>query len=496
MRLEAGSAFPPSRGPDCTGPAKARRVQGSSALADREAVEWAADILPGARPLRWADRRGWASALVRAGCAAFVLGVTLAFAQDANASQTRLHAVSVDASAGEAGGYATAAVDGRLSTSWKTCGSRQWIVFDLGRSEVVRSLRIAFAGARTEHYRFNVQAGVGGGRSRWWTVARRESTHQKGFQTFALRHGQTTRYVRIVALGSSGPLPSCENRYAEIRLRGYPHYRADLETGNGHQFTELECADADRQFRVVESPVRQGSYAARFEERPGDLWAGNGTVRCLGVNGQTNEHAGDDLYYTMSFYFPRPITQNLLWETHTRSDIYSISDPLSVVPNAIVAQSPSGTYDDLANRLSYRLESGAGVFDGTSWTGWSYTEPDLPIVSPIPTKTWIDIIVHVRFREDATGEVEVWERSGRRPWPNRPQVRRVNVPTMQYVPGGLDPRIPQTIHTSSLYDAVGLYKGGPAASRSDVVYVDAVEAASTLLAARRTLSVRGPTATR
>ncbi len=91
---------------------------------------------------------------------------------------------------------------------------------------------------------------------------------------------------------------------------------------------------------------------------------------------------------------------------------------------------------------------------------------------PVPIGNWIDLIIHVRFSETNRGVLEVWHRTGDSAWPVDPQIRRAGIPTMQFIPGGVDPHIPRTIHTSSLYDAFGLYKGGNAASRTDVVYFD------------------------
>ena len=75
--------------------------------------------------------------------------------------------------------------------------------------------------------------------------------------------------------------------------------RADLETGDSRQFDTLECAHPDRQFRVVRSPVRQGAYSARFEQRPGDTWD-NGSVRCLGAIYDSGEQDGDSYFYALS----------------------------------------------------------------------------------------------------------------------------------------------------------------------------------------------------
>jgi hypothetical protein len=383
----------------------------------------------------------------------------------------RLAYDSVDASSGITGHYAQNATDHDLATSWAACGDGQWLAFDLGKAETVTGVRIAFAHSRTRRYRFRVQVTSDVTRTTWTTALVARSTNAVGLQRFVFPARQAGRYVRIVGYGNSSSTVGCLVSLAEVVPLGSPNFSANFETHTAAQFSDLECATPSRQFRVVRNHVRGGHYAARFEERPGDVWSGNGTVRCLAVQGQTNESQGDDYYYAMSFFFPRPITPNLLWETHARSSIYSLSDPLSVAPNAIVATGASSSYSTLATTLSYRLDTGQAIWSGTDWSGWSDSEL-MPIVSPIPVGIWIDVVVHVRFAFDNTGTVEVWERKLGHRWPLSPQVERIDVPTMQYVPGGLDPNVPTARQSDTLYDSIGLYKGSDLASRSDVVYID------------------------
>ncbi len=389
-------------------------------------------------------------------------------APNASAAE-RLVYDSVDASSGLNGHYAQSATDGDLSTSWSACGDGQWLAFDLGKAETITGVRIAFAHPRTRRYRFRIQVTSDVTRMSWSTALIARSTNATGRQLFVFPARQAGRYVRIVGYGNSSPTAGCLISLAEVAPLGSPNFSANFETHTAAQFSGLECATPSRQFRVVTNHVRGGHYAARFEERPGDFWPGNGTVRCLAVQGQTNECQGDNYYYAMSFFFPRPITPNLLWETHARSSIYSLSDPLSVAPNAIAATGTS--YGTLATALSYRLNTGQAMWSGTSWSGWSDSE-QIPIVSPIPIGVWIDIVVHVKFSFDNTGMVEVWERTLGHRWPLRPKVQRIDVPTMQYVPGGLDPGVPTARLSDTLYDSIGLYKGSDLASQSDVVYID------------------------
>jgi F5/8 type C domain-containing protein/polysaccharide lyase-like protein len=394
-----------------------------------------------------------------------------------------LRIVAVDATSSLSGHYARYATDGKTATSWAACGADQALTFDLGRAETLRGVKIAFASSRLYRYSFSVQVSSDATRTQWSTVLRAKSAHRAGFQVFRLAHPASGRYVRLVGHGNSGPKARCRTRVAEVRLVGRPFFSAGFESDNAVGFNEMECKNARRQFAVVDTRARRGRYAARFSEGPGDVWLGNDTIRCLAINGQTNERAGNDYYYSLALYFPKRPTENLLWETHARPNIYSISDTLSVAPNAIVATGATPWYNALARGLSYRLAAGRAMWDGTRWTGWGASHT-WRIVSPLPLRTWIDLIIHVRFRATATGLVQVWERSGGRPWPAKPQVNQAGVPTLQYVPGGEDPSVPSLVGTSSLYDALGLYKGSNLASQTDVVFVDAYSANSTLSAAK------------
>jgi hypothetical protein len=257
---------------------------------------------------------------------------------------------------------------------------------------------------------------------------------------------------------------------------GSPHptpeidFRGDFETGNAGQFGALECGHPEQQFRIVTEPVREGHYAARFQVAPGDNWS-NGSIRCLLADYDSSEKEGDDYYYGFSMYFPEVPSDNVFWELHARRDIYDVDPNTSVSPHAIVST---------GGGLAYRLLTGPAFWSGTSWTGWSHYEPNIPLMAAIPTGSWIDVVVHVRFTHSAEGLVQVWTRVGDAPWAAEPQVTREHVPTLQWIPGHdhriwgsmNDPRVPEDVMTSSLYVEFGLYGGGDSTSTTDVVYFD------------------------
>lgn len=246
--------------------------------------------------------------------------------------------------------------------------------------------------------------------------------------------------------------------------------RADLETGDERQFDALECAEPERQFQVVRSPVRQGTHAARFEQRPGDVWD-NGTIRCLGAIYDSGEEEGDSYFYALSVLAPGPLSDNVLWELHTRQEIYQVDPNTSVSPHAL------GVVD---GGLKYRLLSGPAFWNGSAWTGWSHYEPTIPLLSTVPIGEWIDIVLRIDFSRTDDGLVQVWVRVGDDPWTEQPQAERTGVPTLQWIPGYdeqiwgsvNDPRVPRTVPPGSLYTALGLYNGGTGTDVTDVVFLD------------------------
>jgi hypothetical protein len=208
---------------------------------------------------------------------------------------------------------------------------------------------------------------------------------------------------------------------------------------------------------------------------PGDTWS-NGSIRALCARYNTNEQLGDDKYVAFSIYIPSTIQQDeLLWEFHMRSDIYapngSVIGNLSVTPHAIMSR---------GGDLEYRMLTGAGSWNGSSWTGWSNFNDRIKLLQPHPLNTWIDIIVHVNFQE-VGGMCEVWVRTGSNAWPTSPTWSKTNTSTLQWIPGGQDPSIPTTIHNSTstnpqspgywgLYTELGVYSGSSSVSGTDTVY--------------------------
>jgi hypothetical protein len=296
-------------------------------------------------------------------------------------------------------------------------------------------------------------------------------------------HRSAVRPAALLALSLASVLPvACVIPAPAAGAQDGIDLRMDFEVRNDPHFDGLECAYPDRQFQIVTHPVRQGRYAGRFEERPGDAWS-NGSIRCLVADYGSDEKEGDDRYFGLSLYLPDRLSDNTIWELHQRREIYEVAPDTAVTPHALEVVDGS---------LAYRLLTGPAFWNGTRWIGWSHYEPTIPLLAPVPVGTWLDIIVHIRFTHAADGILEVWARAGNGAWPQRPQISRTGVPTLQWIPGHdhriwgrpNDPRVPKDILTSSLYTEMGVYKGGNRTETTDVVYLDGYRRGTSLEAVR------------
>src|SRR5262245_13576907 len=236
---------------------------------------------------------------------------------------------------------------------------------------------------------------------------------------------------------------------------------SSFETGT-EPFTTLECANPNTQFTRVTSPVREGSYAAKFTESASDVWL-NGSVRCLAGNYDSGETTGNDYYYHLSFFIPSSgITDNLIWELHHPYSLYSIPG-CGVAPHAL-----------LIDRGGFVYRVFTGNCNGTVYQDQEVLQ--LPGLNPYPRNQWVDFVVHIKFQEASTGSLEIYYRTGSNPWPSSPQVVRTNVPTMPYYNAG-------NVHNVKLYMLAGLYPGYSGYNANDTIYVDDVRRETSLAAA-------------
>ena len=236
------------------------------------------------------------------------------------------------------------------------------------------------------------------------------------------------------------------------------------ESGGFAPFSTLECPHPSSQFQLVTSPVRQGSYAAKFGISGGDVWS-NGTVRCLAAKYDSGETTGMDGYFHLSLNIPSPgISSNLIWELHHPSQLYNLNG-CGVAPFAITTD---------GSKLQLRLETG----DCKVGQNWTYRETvGIPSLSPYPKDTWIDVIVHIRFSEANDGLVELWSRTAGSSWPDSPEISRSGIPTMPFSSS-------TGVHNAQLYTEMGLYPGYSGYNGNDTIYLDDYRRESSLAAAK------------
>jgi Polysaccharide lyase len=103
--------------------------------------------------------------------------------------------------------------------------------------------------------------------------------------------------VTVLLLGGS-------SNAARVQSHSSLQWSGDFETGDLSQWTWGAQSAAPDRIRVVQSPVRHGSYAARFEVRPGDYGDPGERAEVL-LNQQTTDgYEGREQFWAWSTYFP------------------------------------------------------------------------------------------------------------------------------------------------------------------------------------------------
>ena len=241
----------------------------------------------------------------------------------------------------------------------------------------------------------------------------------------------------------------------------------DWDTCDDSQWTDtgygrLEAGgDPAHQF-VLTSEVRRGDAgcAALFEvhDDPIDL---NSGFRSLWARYDSSEGTvgGEDFVYGLSFRSTTLPDYAHIWELHQRANLYDVARGLSIAPHALLIRDGG---------LEYREMTGAALWDGSRWTGWSNFQDRQVLLPALEPDTWYDVLIRIRTSETSRGLTQVYARRAGESWPTRPTWQNVG-PSLPYVPGGLDPRIPEKLDVYSadaatggltgLYLEVGLYTG-------------------------------------
>jgi hypothetical protein len=259
-------------------------------------------------------------------------------------------------------------------------------------------------------------------------------------------------------------------------------------TSTGHGRLEAGGNPA-RQFTIT-SQVRRGSAgcAARFELQDDPIDVNSG-FRSLWARYDSGEGTtgGDDFVYGLSFRLTTVPGYAHIWELHQRANLYGVARGLSIAPHALLIRDGA---------LQYREMTGAAMWEGSRWTGWSNYQDRKVLIPALEPDTWYDVLVRIRTSETPRGLTQVYARRAGEPWPSRPTWENAG-PSLPYIPGGLDPRIPEKLDVYSadattdgltgLYVEAGLYTGSstwaqPTSSIS--LYLDQLRRYTDLAAAR------------
>jgi hypothetical protein len=196
-------------------------------------------------------------------------------------------------------------------------------------------------------------------------------------------------------------------------------------TGNGNwKYTQVVSND---RLQRVTSPVRQGTYSARVEVRPGDdpiSSSGNRAevlvmTKADGTAISETESSGTQ-YYAFSFRLDSTWQAPAADANGAWAIVFQLHGP------DVLAASPSVDVS-VQKKLAIGLHS--GDLDSTTkslrWKSYPLSDSSLNIGH------WVDLVLKITFAKDFTGSVTVWRRNEGQSAFN--QVLLVNnVPTLQY----------------------------------------------------------------
>lgn len=172
-------------------------------------------------------------------------------------------------------------------------------------------------------------------------------------------------------------------------------FAGDWETGDWSQWTALqhrtEGSPAD-QFAVVNSPVRQGQYAARFTVRPGDTFGTSSGERAEVYWAGSDEGEGEEYWYAWSTQFPSDWSEPFGWgifvQWHSQ---FPIPPPVSFNARADTAE----------------ISVNAGPLE-PSGTNGSFRRK-YPLLATLNKGSWNDFIARIRW-SGTNGAIAVWHR--------------------------------------------------------------------------------------
>jgi hypothetical protein len=232
-------------------------------------------------------------------------------------------------------------------------------------------------------------------------------------------------------------------------------FTGDFETGDHSQWTwGAQCANtgvpssgsALRGTITVQSEiVAQGTYAARFV-----LPAANGTSACEALD-KRRIGLGSDDYYGLMVRFPGD------WREPSSAG-WGLSLAQLNFENIWGAPIILAAH---ADHVALVLQSGLCNTFQSSNPGCAYSSggsgnvaPMIAVPAPLALETWHLLVVHVRWKTDSSGIIEVWHRQqGDSSWNQTVSLR--GYPTLQWT-ADMGPNAITDMTTS---DKIGAYRG-------------------------------------
>jgi hypothetical protein len=256
----------------------------------------------------------------------------------------------------------------------------------------------------------------------------------------------------------------------------------NFETGDYGQWGVLQhdsLAPTSANFQVVTSPVRQGTYAAKFTAK--QAYSPFGWNESTEVTHEFSDQTqGTDYYYGVSLMFPTSWTDPVGWAEIEQWYTLDFGQFLGPAPLAI---------DAGAGQIGLNVNTGLSPIVGGPSFQWAYSH-HFTIAPTLSLGQWNDIVLHVHWAADNSGVLEVWWRTGNNAFTK--VLSLTGIPTLRYNPnfngGAADPigLIKEGIYRSSdcNHDASGNIFGpsqahtpgtcyyGAAGSQPDTVVYD------------------------
>ena len=212
------------------------------------------------------------------------------------------------------------------------------------------------------------------------------------FSTSAFSQNYHYALGEIQSQTTPGPPPKERNTNNLILVETFenPNLKNNPQAGDFY----LEYA-GDRNFKLEENIVREGSTVGRFEINKTDtkIWGGNRTEMS-----QAQSTSQEEGWFGFSQYFPDTYisdsTGEVIGQWHDKED-----------PGEYAGRSPSNTLLTADDRIKWMARWDADkIMDSGYSDGLVYID-----LGPIPKNQWIDWVVHIKFSHTNTGILEVWK---------------------------------------------------------------------------------------